>query len=171
MLRCEGLLVRELVGRQGLLPRQHGQKFGGEKEREAETETGQRDKRRGTGGEDCPGEAAAPPGRAEGGRGQAEGLPRGGPPSPLPFNLFQDAPVRVIAGKTIAVKSSNFGKRQRPHGSCHEWIGVYQNDEVLVSEWTFKFPLRKSEKRKEPNFHEFLKSVSINSISNFLLEN
>lgn len=87
------------------------------------------------------------------------------------FNLFQDAPVRVIAGKTIAVKSSNFGKRQRPHGSCHEWIGVYQNDEVLVSEWTFKFPLRKSEKKKEPNFHEFLKSVSINSISNFLLEN
>ena len=73
------------------------------------------------------------------------------------YNFLEDATSRVIAGKTIAVKSNNFAKRQRSHGNCTEWVGVYQNEEVLVSEWNFKFTLERQKNKKEPDFREFIK--------------
>lgn len=62
---------------------------------------------------------------------------------------------RNIGGRRIVVLSNIPVQRKRPCSTCTEWMGFWENTQLLVSEWTFRFTAPRNEIKKR-NFDPFI---------------
>ncbi|EFO86131.1 hypothetical protein CRE_01701 [Caenorhabditis remanei] len=63
---------------------------------------------------------------------------------------------RIIGGRRIVVLTNIPVKRQKPCNACHEWLGFWENTQLLISEWTFRYTSgRNSSEGKKRDFEPF----------------
>lgn len=64
---------------------------------------------------------------------------------------------RNIGGRRIVVLSNIPVKRKKPCNACYEWMGFWENTQLLVSEWTFRYTTaRNASEDKRRNFEPFI---------------
>ncbi|CAB3404975.1 unnamed protein product [Caenorhabditis bovis] len=68
--------------------------------------------------------------------------------------------LRMIGGRRIVVLSNIPLKRKRIHPMCQEWMGSFENEQLLISEWSFRYTLgRNPNETKKRDFGPFLKRL------------
>ncbi|CAI2345377.1 unnamed protein product [Caenorhabditis sp. 36 PRJEB53466] len=50
-----------------------------------------------------------------------------------------EAETRAIGNRRVVVLTNIPVKRQKPSNICHEWMGFWNNNQLLISEWTFRY--------------------------------
>ncbi|CAL2033148.1 unnamed protein product [Caenorhabditis brenneri] len=62
---------------------------------------------------------------------------------------------KTIGGRRIVVLTNIPVKRSKPWHSCHEWMGFWENSQLLISEWTFRYYRAKQLKDFDPFIQKF----------------
>lgn len=62
---------------------------------------------------------------------------------------------RNIGGRRIVVLSNILVKRKQTCNACNEWMGFWENTQLLISEWTFRYTAGRNENKKR-NFEPFI---------------